>query len=109
MYVALFFITFFVIEHNQVFVEDMSASEAAKVGAILPAGLSNLQNTCYLNSTLQCLKVIPEFREGLSQPRAGFGGGRIDGAFADTLKELFNSMDSSSSQVAPWKFVNVRL
>lgn len=39
----------------------------------LPAGLTNLGNTCYMNATVQCLKVVPELREALKD----FKGGKL--------------------------------
>ena len=45
----------------------------------MPPGLANLGNTCYMNSTIQCLGVAPEFRKAIKEftPPAGggFGGG----------------------------------
>ena len=33
----------------------------------LPCGLQNFGNTCYMNATLQCLKVVPELRDALKE------------------------------------------
>jgi ubiquitin carboxyl-terminal hydrolase 14 len=48
------------------FVEDMTEAEQARQAGATPAGLVNLGNTCYLNSTLQTLRSIPELQTALT-------------------------------------------
>lgn len=50
-----------------VFMEDLPPSEIMKAGAMLPAGLTNLANTCYMNATLQCIRAVPELASSVTQ------------------------------------------
>ncbi|KAH7158231.1 hypothetical protein B0J13DRAFT_543874 [Dactylonectria estremocensis] len=93
------------------FVEDMTEAEQAQQIGATPAGLVNLGNTCYLNSTLQTLRLIPELQDALKTytPSAAgssllAGGSSMD--LASQLSTLYKMMGETQDPFPPMSFLN---
>lgn len=78
------------------FIEDLTADEIAQKGAVLPAGLDNLGNTCYLNSTLQCLRSLSDLRPVFQRSGSGL---------TSALFTVLQQLDNSGKSVAPYQFI----
>jgi len=76
------------------FLEDMDESQLQSAMK-LPAGLTNLGNTCYLNATVQCFKTVPELKQALLDFEGGFG--HDDRALTAALRDLYKTMDKGQT------------
>lgn len=86
------------------FVEDMTDAERAQQEGATPAGLTNLGNTCYLNSTLQALRAIPELQDALTKYDAPSGvGSQLD--LVKQLRELYQGMSQTQDAYFPQTFL----
>lgn len=89
------------------FMEDLPEEEQDKTGGLAKygAGLENLGNTCYANSTVQCLYAVPELRNALAGFNPAAAGGTPSAAIASATRNLFAKLERSGQAVAPMEFL----
>eukprot|EP00607_Mallomonas_marina_P006421 CAMPEP_0182428190 /NCGR_PEP_ID=MMETSP1167-20130531/21376_1 /TAXON_ID=2988 /ORGANISM="Mallomonas Sp, Strain CCMP3275" /LENGTH=535 /DNA_ID=CAMNT_0024610931 /DNA_START=66 /DNA_END=1670 /DNA_ORIENTATION=+ len=89
------------------FLEDMTAEEKAEKNVSIPAGFVNLGNTCYMNSTLQCMRHMPELRSALQQVTVTNANRTLPLVFSTQLRDMWTNLDRAGKSYTPMQFVQV--
>ena len=88
-----------------IFVEDLTDTQLAEADPF-PAGLENLGNTCYLNSTVQVLRAIPELQTNLTKYTRTAEPTRNDVALTCSLRDTYQDLTKSSDGYSPFSLID---